>query len=632
MEFKDLDPRLSRALSKLNFHKPTLIQAKTIPLALSGKDILARARTGSGKTAAYCLPIIQKILNVKENISEYSSERMATRALILVPTRELAEQITKHINDFLLYCSKEVRVINIANNTPLQLQRPILSELPDIVVSTPSRVLAHLESQSLVINNSLESLAIDEADLILSYGYEEDIMKILTYIPKMFQCYLMSATLSKDVENLKHLLLRNPAILTLHEQDEPNLLTQYCIRCSEIDKFLLIYVVLKLGLIKGKCLIFVNDIDRCYRLKLFLEQFSIKSCVLNSELPLNSRFHIVQEFNKGVYDYIIATDESDLKSEKDSDNESVEENDDEQEEESPIVESTKTVEEGPKTKKLRKNREDKEYGVSRGIDFINVAAVINFDFPTSAKSYTHRVGRTARANQKGMSLSFIVPRELVGKNKNFTYPAAKHDEEIYGRVEKKQTLSGAKINPYTFDIKQVEGFRYRVEDALRAVTKIMIKEARLKDIKSEILKSEKLKAHFEDNPNDLKVLRHDTVFHHSRVQQHMKHIPPYLMPKIAPPPTSSSVTDSEHTDSKVSGNIPFQKSFQQSKKSKKKTKYIPKKRKNDPLKTFSIGKSSIANNKNKKQDVIIKEDDSKLHCLFQIANKMLNEHMYAVKM
>ena len=91
--------------------------------------------------------------------------------------------------------------------------------------------------------------------------------------------------------------------------------------CSEVDKFLLTYVMLKLKLIKGKCILFVNDVDRCYRLKLFLEQFSIKSCVLNSELPLNSRYHVVQEFNKGVYDYIIASDENSGKLEQDSDDE-----------------------------------------------------------------------------------------------------------------------------------------------------------------------------------------------------------------------------------------------------------------------------------------------------------------------
>ncbi|CAB4401542.1 uncharacterized protein OCT59_023324 [Rhizophagus irregularis] len=597
MEFKDLDPRLSRALSKLNFHKPTLIQAKAIPLALAGKDILARARTGSGKTAAYCLPIVQKILVNKEALPESSSERITTRSIILVPTRELAVQITKFLSDLLIYCSKDVKVANLAGNIPVQLQKSILLEKPDIIVATPSRALAHLESQSLIVYNSLESLVIDEADLILSYGYEEDLQKILTYLPKIFQSLLMSATLTKDVENLKQLLLRNPAILTLHEEKEDNLLTQYAVRCSEMDKFLLIYVILKLRLIHGKCIIFVNDIDRCYRLKLFLEQFSIKSCVLNSELPLNSRYHIVQEFNKGVYDYIIATDEGDFKSEQDTDDE-LDELDEEEFEDSEsnvdeeVQTSKKSTSENKSKKKLRLQKKDKEYGVSRGVDFINVAAVINFDFPTSAKSYTHRVGRTARANQRGMSLSFVVPKELVGQNKNVTCSTAKQDEKIYSRVEKKQSLTNSVIKPYSFEMKQLEGFRYRVEDALRAVTRIAVKEARLKDVKSEILNSEKLKAHFEDNPNDLKILRHDTTIHPARVQQHMKHIPSYLMPKIAPPSGVSSTQE----DNEDLGSIPFRKNPP-----KRLSKNRHKKRKNDPLKTFRISDTFSTNKRQRKK-------------------------------
>ncbi|RIB08807.1 P-loop containing nucleoside triphosphate hydrolase protein [Gigaspora rosea] len=580
MIFNELDPRISRALSKLNFHKPTLIQAEAIPLALAGKDILARAKTGSGKTAAYCLPVIQKILTIKEAIPETSPDRAAIRSLILVPTRELAEQVTKHINDFLIYCSKEIKVVNIANTTPVQLQRPILSELPDIIVATPSRALAHLDSQNIVVHDTLDSLVIDEADLVLSYGYEVDIQKILTHLPKIFQCFLMSATLTKNVENLKQLLLRNPAILTLHDEKDEINLTQYCVRCSEVDKFLLIYVILKLRLIKGKCILFVNDIDRCYRLKLFLEQFSIKTCVLNSELPLNSRYHIVQEFNKGIYDYIVATDENDLKADNDTDDETIEEHDE-----------TKTSDK--KRDKTRLRKKDKEYGSSRGIDFINVTAVINFDFPTSAKSYIHRVGRTARASQKGMSLSFVVPKELAGKHKIVSCPSAKHDEEVYAKVEKQQSLAGATLRPYFFDMKQVEGFRYRVEDAMKAVTRTAIKEARLKDIRSEILNSEILKTHFEDNPNDLKALRHDTIIHPKRVQQHMKHVPSYLMPKIATPAANASADSDPVNGESAESNeyIPFRKKSTNERYHGKKLfkgKFGPKKRKNDPLKTFKL--------------------------------------------
>ena len=118
------------------------------------------------------------------------------------------------------------------------------------------------------------------------------------------------------------LVLIKPAILALDDSKEENdLLSQYVVKCTEFEKFLFTFVIIKLRLIKGKILLFVDDIDRCYKLKLFLEQFSIKSCVLNSELPLNSRYHIVEEFNRGIYDYLIATDESELKGEQDSDDE-----------------------------------------------------------------------------------------------------------------------------------------------------------------------------------------------------------------------------------------------------------------------------------------------------------------------
>ncbi|GES94316.1 ATP-dependent RNA helicase dbp9 [Rhizophagus clarus] len=509
---------------------------------------------------------LQKILVNKDALPESSSERTTTRSIILVPTRELAVQITKFLNDLLIYCSNDVKVANLAGNVPMQLQKSILLEKPDIVVATPSRALAHLESQSLIVYNSLETLVIDEADLILSYGYEQDLQKILTYLPKIFQSLLMSATLTKDVENLKQLLLRNPAILTLHEEKEDNLLTQYAVFGNRQVSF-----------------------DLCY-----IET----SCVLNSELPLNSRYHIVQEFNKGVYEYIVATDEGDFKSEQDTDDELDEEvlEDSESNVDEEVQASKKSTSENKSKKKLRLQKKDKEYGVSRGVDFINVAAVINFDFPTSAKSYTHRVGRTARANQKGMSLSFVVPKELVGQNKNVTCSTAKHDEKIYSRVEKKQSLTNSVIKPYSFEMKQLEGFRYRVEDALRAVTRIAIKEARLKDVKTEILNSEKLKTHFEDNPNDLKILRHDITIHPARVQQHMKHIPSYLMPKIAPPSGVNSTQD----DNEDLGYIPFHKNPRNNHK-KRLSKNRHKKRKNDPLKTFSIGDAFSTNKKQRKK-------------------------------
>ncbi|KAI0316010.1 DEAD-domain-containing protein [Amylostereum chailletii] len=565
-----LSPLLLKALADLGFGRPTLVQQKAIPLALENRDVLARARTGSGKTAAYCIPLVQKVLNAKSSLPLGDESRRCTRALILVPTKELAEQVLTHLRGIVKYCEEDVLLASVASGTSAQLQRTLLADKPDVVIGTPSKVLGLLQSKALSLA-ALESLVIDEADLILSYGHDDDVRQIFQggYLPKVHQSFLMSATMTEDVEKLKGLTLRNPVTLKLEEdEDEAANLSQYFVHCSEVDKFLLTYVILKLKLIKGKCILFVNDVDRCYRLKLFLEQFSVKSCVLNSELPLNSRYHVVQEFNKGVYDYIIATDEGG-KGEQDEDDVEPELVDGENDAEDDFVSTQRQpvseagigadtgtddgAEAGPSSSKKRKRgtpppsanpstsrkrktrKTDAEYGVTRGVDFIDVACVLNFDLPTSARSYTHRVGRTARAGRSGMALSFVLPADEFGKHKVIGgVESTKKDEKVWARVEKEQGARGSKVKEYKFDMKQVEAFRYRMEDALRAVTKSAVKEARVKELKREILNSDKLKAHFEDNPLDLEYLRHDKPLHPTRVQSHMKHVPKYLLPRIAP--------------------------------------------------------------------------------------------------
>jgi ATP-dependent RNA helicase DDX56/DBP9 len=141
-----------------------------------------------------------------------------------------------------------------------------------------------------------------------------------------------------------------------------------------------------------------------------------------------------------------------------------------------------------------------EYGVSRGVDFVDVACVINFDLPPTARSYIHRVGRTARAGRSGMALSFVVPRDQWAKNKtkavDVSLPSAKEDDKVWKRIVTSQEDKGAEVNEYKFDMKQVEPFRYRMQDGLKAVTKASVREARVKEIKNEVVNSEKLKVRF----------------------------------------------------------------------------------------------------------------------------------------
>lgn len=346
------------------------------------------------------------------------------------------------------------------------------------MVSTPATAWRNITSEALSLDN-LTCLVLDEADLILSYGYDEDLENIARKLPKGVQLLLMSATLSTDVTTLGGIFGRKPTILDLDEEETENdNLSQFVVSCGEDEKFLLAFIIFKLKLVKGKCLIFVNDVDRSYRLKLFLEQFQVRSCILNSELPVTSRAHVLEEFNRGVYEIIIASDEKSAMGAEEKDGE-----------EGEALEAKKEKD----SKKKRKLKRDAEFGVSRGIDFKNVAAVVNFDLPTSASSYTHRIGRTARAGRTGMALSFYVPQELYRKHVPTSIETAENDEKILARIKKQQAKLGKEVKPYNFKKEHLDAFRYRLDDALRAVTKVAVREARMRELKQEILKSEKLK-------------------------------------------------------------------------------------------------------------------------------------------
>ncbi|XP_037693176.1 probable ATP-dependent RNA helicase DDX56 isoform X3 [Choloepus didactylus] len=393
-EHMGLDPRLLQAIADLGWSRPTLIQEKAIPLALEGKDLLARARTGSGKTAAYAVPMLQLLLHRK---ATGPVVEQAVRGLVLVPTKELARQAQSMIQQLAAYCARDIRVADVSAAEDTASQRAMLMEKPDVVVGTPSRVLSHLQQESLKVRDSLELLVVDEADLLFSFGFEEELKSLLCYLPRIYQAFLMSATFNEDVQALKELVLHNPVTLKLQESQlpGPDQLQQFQVVCqTEEDKFLLLYALLKLSLIRGKSLLFVNTLERSYRLRLFLEQFSIPACVLNGELPLRSRCHIISQFNQGFYDCVIATDAEVLGA--------------------PV----KGKQRGKGAKGAKGNRaSDPEAGVARGIDFHHVSAVLNFDLPPTPEAYIHRAGRTARANNPGIVLTFTLPTEQAPLDK-----------------------------------------------------------------------------------------------------------------------------------------------------------------------------------------------------------------------
>ncbi|KAI3777189.1 hypothetical protein L1987_46985 [Smallanthus sonchifolius] len=506
LTFEDLglDARLIRALTKKNVEKPTPIQQTGIPLILEGKDVVARAKTGSGKTFAYLLPLLQKLL-ADNNIS--SSKTLAPTAMILVPSRELCQQVYSEVLSLIELCRVQLKVVQLTGEPSFSEMATALAGPPHIFVSTPACVQRCLSSgvlQAKSIQDSLSILVLDEADLLFTYGYEKNLKDLKAHIPKRCQCLLMSATSSEDVDSLKKLYLHNPYILTLPEVGDgkddivPKSVQQFWIQCSDRDKLLHILALLKLDLVQKKVLVFTNTIDTSFRLKLFLEQFGIKSAVLNAELPVNSRLHILEGFNAGLFDYLIATDDSEMKEKEETDGDKQAEK--------------------KRSKRHKKRKLDSEFGVVRGIDFKNVYTVINFDMPVSAAGYVHRIGRTGRAFNTGQSVSIVSPEEMEVFEEIKLFLGENKDKDL------------TYIAPFPLLEKNaVEFLRYRAEDVARSVTKIAVKEARAQDLRNEILNSDKLKAHFQENPRDLDLLKHDKLLSKKAPAPHLRDVPEYLL-------------------------------------------------------------------------------------------------------
>ena len=304
-----LDTRIRRALTRMRWARPTPVQQQVIRLALDGKDVLARAPTGSGKTAAYVLPVLHKVLKARAQRGSSGG----IESVILVPTVELCTQVTKVFREVARYCTGEsaARVLGLSAEASIETQQAQLSEVWHIVVATPGRLAALIKAESVVLRNTVHSLVIDEADLMLSYGYEDDTRTVVSSLPRICQSILVSATLSDDVDELQKLVLQNPVTVNISNEEHgtASRLAQYYIRTPVPDKHLLLYTLLKLKVIPGKALIFVNDVESCFRLKLFLDAFSVQSAAMDSQLPHNSRVSIVEAFNRGLFDYLIATDE-----------------------------------------------------------------------------------------------------------------------------------------------------------------------------------------------------------------------------------------------------------------------------------------------------------------------------------
>lgn len=500
----NLDPRLERSIDRMGWRKPTPVQSAVIPAALKGRDVLVNAPTGSGKTAAYVIPILQ-------HLRKKPSSEGGVRAVVLVPTRELVHQgasVFKQLSKY--YDGLHVAAMTSGKGkgdgqrrrrgdiNEEEKQGVAFSRAADVIIGTPASIASAFGGDEKNDLTTVEFVVVDEADLVLSYGHENDARSALAKIPTTAQAMLLSATLEAEgMDSFRKVVLRRPLTIKvttdadMEDGDPTGASHNYARLKNHRDRYLVVYVMLRLNVISGKVLIFVKHINAAFRLKLFLDQFKVKSAVLNSELPANSRIHCVEQFNAGVFDILIATDES----------------------KAGISSSQKEKERTRRKgeKKRRRPEKDAEFGLSRGIDFRNVAAVMNFDVPETVPSYAHRAGRTARAGKSGTVLSLA----CSGK-----------EEKLVGNMAKDL---GVVVNPLAFRMDQIEAFRYRVEDSLRMVTDAAVNGARLADVRREIVNSETLKDYFEDNPQDMDALQHNLRLAKS-IPEHLAHVPSYLLP------------------------------------------------------------------------------------------------------
>lgn len=342
-------PILQKDLQKARIITPTPIQARSIPLLLEGHDLLGIAQTGTGKTAAYALPLIQKILNSK------TSDKKRARALVVAPTRELCQQISEALTVF--SSSSDLKILTITGGGDQEGQIESLRTGVDIIVGTPGRLL-DLYSQKQLPLGSIEGFVLDEADRMLDMGFLDEIMEILGLLPERRQSMLFSATMPVAVEKLALRILSRPQRVEINPvHSSPDKISQRIIFCKRDHKFQLLKQLLKEDH-RELTLVFTRTKENADSVVEYLAQNRIASRALHGDKKQTERDRALNHFKDQVIKVLVATDIA-----------------------------------------------------SRGIDIDGVSHVINFDFPIDSETYIHRIGRTARAGRDGEAITFCEASE-----------------------------------------------------------------------------------------------------------------------------------------------------------------------------------------------------------------------------
>ena len=343
----DLEDEILDGLEDMNFHEMTPVQEHTIPVILEGRDIIGCAQTGTGKTAAYTLPLLNKLL-IEGNPDN------VVKSLIIVPTRELAQQIDQQFQGFSYYAPLSTTVVyGGGDGKGWDIQKNGMLNGADVVIATPGRMIAHLQNSGVDLSH-VEYLILDEADRMLDMGFIHDVTRILDKLSSRRNLGMFSATISREVMDISWMYQRDPEEITVQakEENKPDI-AQYRIDVGQNDKA---HVMAQIIRAEGheRVMAFCNTKGMTERLKAFLMMEGLEADCIHGDIPQKKREAVMARFRRGELPIFVATDVA-----------------------------------------------------ARGIDVDDVDAVFNYDVPLENEYYVHRIGRTGRAKRRGVAYTLV---------------------------------------------------------------------------------------------------------------------------------------------------------------------------------------------------------------------------------
>lgn len=355
MRFDELEltEELLDGLDTMNFQEMTPVQEKAIPIILEGRDVVASAQTGTGKTAAFVLPLLNQLSN-----NNYQENKI--KAIIMAPTRELAQQIDTQIEGFSYFLPVSSLLVYGGGTGPdWEVQKRGMKLGADIIVATPGRLISHLEHSKIDLSH-VKHFILDEADKMLDMGFADDIKKIVEYLPEDRQTVLFSATMPLKIQKLIASILHNPVHVNVAVSKPNESIEQFVYICYENQKLNLVEHIIKENP-DQTVIIFCSSKKKVGDVAYHLKRKKIRAAAMHSDLEQDERQQVLLDYRNRKLDVLVATDI-----------------------------------------------------LSRGIDIDNVGLVINWDLPMDTEDYIHRIGRTGRADAKGKAISLIGEKEQRG--------------------------------------------------------------------------------------------------------------------------------------------------------------------------------------------------------------------------